>query len=162
VVRQRSAAAAFAIVTLVVLGSSPALAQTAPNVVPWADVMSYATAAVAPSISVATALRSSEPRCQLLRLGVSEAIGNGLTLTLKHLVNSPRPCSGCAADGMPSGHTMNSTIGFSSHWQVGLAFALGTAELRTGAHRHTPMQVAAGAAIGAFAEWAGRAWVHCA
>lgn len=160
--RQRTAAAAFALVTFAMLGSSPASAQTAPIVVPWADVTSYATAAVAPGLAVATALRSREPRCQLLRLGVSEAIGNGLTLTLKQLVNSPRPCSGCAADGMPSGHTMNSTIGFSSRWQVGLAFALGTAELRTAAHRHTPIQVAAGAAVGMLAEWAGRAWVHCA
>lgn len=150
------------LVTLAVLASSPASAQTAPNVVPWADVASYVTAAADPSIAVVTALRSVDPKCRLLRLGVSEAIGNGLTLTLKQLVTSPRPCSGCAADGMPSGHTMNGTIGFSSKWQVGLAFALGTAELRTGAHRHTPMQVAAGAAIGAFAEWAGRAWVHCA
>lgn len=146
------------LVLLLLLVASPAVAQ---SVVPWADWTSYATAAVNPTIATIHAARSGDALCQLSRLGVSELVGNAITLTTKRLVTSPRPCLGCASDGMPSGHTANSAIGFSSGWQIGLAFTLATAELRTAAHRHTPWQVAAGAGIGLFSEWAGHALVKC-
>jgi membrane-associated phospholipid phosphatase len=122
---------------------------------PIADWVSYGTFAVNPTIAAVHALQSPNRRCAFERLALSEAIGNGVSLTLKHFIVSPRPCLGCVPDGMPSGHTMNSAIGFSTNWQVGLAFTLGTAELRVAAHRHTPWQVLAGAAIGIGAESAG-------
>ena len=153
------AAESALIVTLVLLLASPARAQE--PVEKWADYTSWATALANPTIAAVQAARSSDPKCRLGQLALSEAIGNGATLALKHLIVSPRPCVGCAPDGMPSGHTMNSAIGVSSRWQVGLFFTLGTAELRTAANRHTPAQVAAGAALGFVAEWAGHRLLHC-
>lgn len=142
------------------LVATPASAQT--PVVPWADVLSYGTAAVNPAVAVYKAARSGDAVCQLSRFGVSEVIGNAVALAVKRWVHSPRPCTGCAPDGMPSGHTMNSAIGFtSSGWQVGLSFTLATAELRTAANRHTQTQVAAGAALGILSELAGHAIVGC-
>lgn len=147
------------VLALLLLFSCAVAAQGLP-VVPWADNTSYATAAINPIWGVVEAWRSSERSCHLAQLGLSEAIGNGLALTLKQSISSPRPCLGCAPDGFPSGHTMNSFIGFSSHWQYGIAFGLSTAALRVHANRHTWTQVAAGTAIGIGADYAGRL-VHC-
>jgi membrane-associated phospholipid phosphatase len=140
---------------LVVLAARSASAQVPVPVAPWADWASYGTALVNPVTAAVSALTSHDKVCRLGQLGISELVGNVATLTLKRLIVSPRPCLGCAPDGMPSGHTMNSTIGFSSRWKVGVLFSVGTAELRADAHRHTPWQVAAGAAIGVGAEAAG-------
>jgi membrane-associated phospholipid phosphatase len=129
--------------------------QTLPPVQPWADAASWGTALINPSVAAIEAWRSPQRKCRLGQLAISEAIGNGVAITLKHFVVSPRPCFGCPTDGMPSGHTMNGVIGFSSSWRVGVGFAWGTAVLRTEAHRHTPWQVAAGAALGIGAEAAG-------
>lgn len=120
------------------------------------DVLSWGTAAVNPAVAAVAAWRSPDRGCRLLRLALSEGVGNGLTLALKHTIRGERPCAGCAPDGFPSGHTMNSTIGFSSRWGIGLSFTLGTADLRVAARRHTAWQVAAGAAIGIGAEAMGR------
>lgn len=137
------------------LCASPVYAQQ--PVQPWADWASYGTAFVNPAIASVDAWRSTHRACRFGQLAISEAIGNGIALTLKHFIVSPRPCMGygCAPDGMPSSHTMNSTIGFSSRWRVGVGFAWSTAVLRTEAHRHTSWQVAAGAALGIGAEAAG-------
>jgi membrane-associated phospholipid phosphatase len=136
---------------LLVLVPSVAIGQA---VRPVPDVASYATAAVNPTAAVLEAWRAPSRACAFERLALSEAIGNGVTLTVKHFVTSPRPCLGCAPDGMPSGHTMNSAIGFS--WRYGFAFTVGTAALRVAAHRHTPKQVFVGMVIGLGAEAAGR------
>jgi len=133
----------------------PSLAS-AQAVRPVPDVVSYATAAVNPAWAVVDAWHAPNRACRLEQLALSELVGNGLALTLKHFVASPRPCLGCAPDGFPSGHTMNSAIGFSRHWQIGLGFTIGTADLRVAAQRHTSKQVAAGAALGVLAEAAGR------
>ena len=151
----KAAALALALVFVPTLG----LAQVAVRPVP--DVVSYATAFVSPAVAAVEAWRAPDRACRFSQLAMSEAFGNGLSLTLKHRIVSSRPCFGCAADGFPSGHTMNSAIGFSSHWQFGLTFALATAELRVAANRHTPLQVAAGAAIGVFADGIGRALIRC-
>jgi membrane-associated phospholipid phosphatase len=144
---------------LLLLVAAPCAAQV--PVEPWADGLSWGTALVNPTWAVIDAARSGDVKCRLGRLAVSEAIGMGTGVVLKRLIVSPRPCLGCVPDGMPSNHTLLSTIGFSSHWQVGLYFTLGTAELRTVAHRHTPTQVAAGALLGLAAEWAGTRLVPC-
>jgi membrane-associated phospholipid phosphatase len=141
-----------------VYGIALALALAAPvaaqvPVDPAPDVLSYATAAVNPALSVIDALRSSDRGCRLARLALSEGIGNGLTLAIKHFVVSPRPCLGCTPDGMPSGHTMNSVLGTGTdHWQLGVAFAIATGSLRQAAHRHTLPQVLVGAGIGVLSE----------
>jgi membrane-associated phospholipid phosphatase len=138
---------------LLLLMSEPAAAQ--PPVERWADWASFGTALVNPTIAAVDAWRSPRRGCRLGQLAISELVGNAASMTLKHFIVSPRPCLGCASEGMPSGHTMNSTIGFSSRWKVGVVFTVATAELRTDAHRHTPWQVAAGAALGIGAEAAG-------
>lgn len=139
---------------VLLLVASPATAQQPVSPVP--DALSYGTALVNPAIAAYKAARSSDPMCRLSQLGIAELVGNGTALTLKRLVRSPRPCAGCAPDGFPSGHTMNSTIGsISAGWQVGLTFTAGTGGLRMAAHRHTPWQVLAGAAIGLGADAAG-------
>lgn len=123
---------------------------------PVPDVLSYGTAAANPTMAAIQAWQAPDRKCAFERLALSEAIGNGVSLTLKHFIVSPRPCLGCAPDGFPSGHAMNSAIGFSNNWQVGLSMTLGTAALRVDANRHTKWQVLAGAAIGIGAEAAGR------
>lgn len=125
-------------------------------VVRWADWASYGTAAVNPTRAAVDAFRAEHRWCQLGRLALSEGVGNGVTLALKHVIRSPRPCVGCRADGMPSGHSMNSVVGFSRHWQLGAAFAWGTQALRGEANRHTVPQRLAGLAIGVGAELTGR------
>lgn len=110
---------------------------------------------VNPTIAAVNAWRSPDRACRFGQLALSEAIGNGVALILKKGLVSARPCLGCQPDGMPSGHTMNGTIGFSSRWKYGVVFSVATAELRTDAHRHTPWQVAAGAVLGVGAEAAG-------
>lgn len=133
--------------------ATPAAAQ--PPVEPWANWASYGTALVNPAIAAVDAWRSPHRGCRLGQLAISELVGNAASMTLKHFLVSPRPCLGCGSDGMPSGHTMNSTIGVTARWKVGVLFTVATAELRTDAHRHTPWQVAAGAALGFGAEAAG-------
>ena len=128
---------------------------------PVPDVASWATAFAMPSIAAWHAARSADPKCKFAQLAISEAIGNVAVLSLKHWVVSPRPCLGCAADGFPSGHSMNSVIGLSSGWRVGLFLAIGTGELRDVAQRHTKTQIAAGLALGGLAEWAGQRLVRC-
>jgi len=128
---------------------------------PVPDAISWATAFAMPSIAAWQAARGPEPKCKLTQLAVSEAIGNVAVLSLKHWIVSPRPCLGCAADGFPSGHSMNSVIGLSSGWRVGLFLAVGTGELRHAAERHTKSQIAAGLALGGLAEWAGQRLVRC-
>lgn len=121
---------------------------------PWADVTSYGTAMVNPAVAAVEAWRSNDRACRFGRLALSEAIGNGVALTLKHFIVSPRPCLGCAPDGFPSGHTANSAIGmFSSRW--GFTATIATGVLRHEANRHTWKQIAAGAALGVGAEAAG-------
>jgi membrane-associated phospholipid phosphatase len=129
--------------------------QTLPPVEPWADRLSWGTAFVNPTVAAIEAWRSPRRGCRLGQLAISEAVGNGIAIGLKHFVVSPRPCLGCGHDGMPSGHTMNSVIGFSSSWRVGVGFAWSTAVLRTTAHEHTAGQVAWGAVLGIGAEAAG-------
>jgi membrane-associated phospholipid phosphatase len=124
------------------------------------DAVSWGTAAVNPTMAVVQALRSDTPTCRLLQLAISESVGNGLTLTLKHFIRSPRPCVGCPPDGFPSGHTMNATIGLSWNVRLGSGFAGGTGALRIAARRHTPWQVAGGLGLGLLAEGIGHL-KHC-
>ena len=152
VVRARRVSCAYLALVLSLI-AAPAFAQEPVN--RWADGVSWGTAMVNPTLAVVDAIRAPNTKCKLGRLALSEAIGNGVTLTLKHFVVSPRPCLGCAADGFPSGHSMQSTIG-ASGWRFGATFAATTGGLRMQAHRHTGWQVAAGLAIGAGAEFAGR------
>lgn len=126
-----------------------------------ADWSSYGTAVVNPTLGVIGALRSSDPKCQLGRLALSEGLGNGVTALIKTTVHSPRPCLGCPSDGMPSGHTMNSAVGANWHPRFGLSFTLSTGDLRTAANRHTPAQVVAGALLGIAADYAPRLFLHC-
>ncbi len=135
---------------------TPVLIHAQAPVQPWADVTSYGTAMVNPATAAIKAWHSSDPKCELGRLAISEAIANGVALTLKHFIVSPRPCIGCAPDGMPSGHSANGFVGFSSHWPYGIAFGVATAGLRVAANRHTFKQVLAGSALGIGAEYAGR------
>lgn len=134
----------------------PAAAQIPVPVSPLADWASYGTAAINPTMAAVEVWRSPQRGCRFAQLAISEAVGNGVALTLKHFIVSPRPCIGCTPDGMPSGHTMNSIIGVSASWRVGMLFAVGTGGLRMAAHRHTLWQVAAGAALGVGAEATGR------
>lgn len=144
-----------ALLVVICLLCLPIVGHTQAPVQPWADWTSYPTAMVNPGTAAIEAWRSSDRACRFGRLALSEAIGNGVALTLKHFIVSPRPCLGCAPDGMPSGHTMNSAIGmFSSRW--GFTATIATGALRHEAHRHTWQQIAAGAALGVGAEAAGR------
>ncbi len=144
---------------LIVALAGPVAAQEPVNKA--ADYASWGTALANPTIAAVKAARGPDPWCHLGQLGLSEVIGNSASMTLKHFIVSPRPCLGCAPDGMPSGHTMNSAIGVSSNWRIGLFFTLGTASLRQEAHRHTPLQVLMGAALGGGAEWAGQKMLRC-
>lgn len=134
---------------------TPLLVHAQEPVKPWADVTSYGTAAVNPVTAAIKAWHSSDPACALGRLAISEAIGNGVALVMKHFIVSPRPCLGCPPDGMPSSHVMNSSLGmFSSKW--GFTATIATGFLRHEANRHTWQQIATGAAIGVGAELGGR------
>lgn len=125
------------------------------------DVLSYATAAVNPTVAAIRAFRSEDKWCEAAQLGLSELIGNVTVLTIKHFVVSPRPCIGCDSHGMPSGHAMNGTLGVSSNWYVGIATSWGTGELRYRAKRHTIPQVLLGWTIGALSEWGGQKIIRC-
>ena|SRR5665213_1766733 len=115
-------------------------------VVKWADYTSYATAFADAGVSTILAYKSNDRKCNLIKLGIKEAIGNGSALVIKHFIPSPRPCIGCSNDGMPSEHTDNGFIG--SDWRLGLAFGITTGVLRHTANRHTWKQVIAGAGVG--------------
>lgn len=131
-------------------------------VVEWSDWSSYGTAIGNPLSAGIAGWRSGNTGCALERLAISEGVGNLATLGIKHFVTSPRPCLGCAADGLPSGHTMNSVIGATGaqwgglrswqRWAVSSGLVVLTGFLRHDANRHTWTQVASGAAIGAGAE----------
>lgn len=141
------------IAVLLLSPAPPALAQQPVEKLP--DYASWGTALVNPSVAAVQALRSDRPGCRLAQLAISEAVGNAATIAIKHFVVSPRPCLGCAADGSPSGHSMNATIGL-SQWRYGLVLSFGTMQLRRDAHRHTLAQVLQGFAVGIGAEAAGR------
>jgi membrane-associated phospholipid phosphatase len=142
----------------------PLLVHAQAPVKPWADWSSYGTAVGNPGAAAVDAWRSDRRGCNLARLALSEGVGNGITLWAKRTYDSPRPCLGCAPDGMPSGHTMNSVIG-SSQWGGGLkpwqhyliagGLVAATGWLRHDANRHTWRQIAAGAVLGVGAEAAG-------
>jgi hypothetical protein len=137
---------------LLLLLSAKVEAQDKP-VVDWADKTSYATAATSPSASLIEAVRGESKKCDLLKLGLKEVLANGVGITIKHFVVSPRPCLGCPPDGMPSGHTWNSFIG--NDWRFALSFGITTGVLRHTANRHTWKQVAAGALLGVGSDVAG-------
>lgn len=149
----------FTGVLILVLVAGPAHAQQPVN--HWADWASYETAAVSPAIAAVKAWKSPDRSCKLKQLALSEGIGNGLALAMKHFIVSPRPCVGCSPDGMPSGHAMNAMIGVRASWKWGGAAALATEELRRDANRHTRTQGAVGLGLGALAEFAGHTFVHC-
>lgn len=148
---------------LVLLLSVPLAAQQPVREVP--DVASWATAAVNPAIGVWRAVHAPDPMCRLSQLGLAELIGNGTVLLIKHFVTSQRPCAGCRADGMPSGHSMNSVIGLGSSrgWRIGVSIglAVGTGGLRSAANRHTAPQVAVGLGIGVGADALSHLIVRC-
>lgn len=140
------------------------------------DWISWGTAFTAPSIAVAHALKSDHPTRELLRVGLSEVIGNGATMLIKHQVTADRPCMGydhCKPDGMPSGHSANGFIGSAvfvapcglemsptARW-VSVTAAVATPILRVLAHRHTVGQAIIGSLIGLGATAAGR-FIPCA
>jgi hypothetical protein len=142
-------------VIIFLLSATSAFAQEPVAKVP--DALSYATAFVNPTIATVDALRSDHKWCELGRLGISEAVGNGATLLAKHLAYgssmAQRPCAGCVPDGWWSGHMMNSTIG-AEGWRY--VFSFTTGGLRVAAHRHTASQVAIGFLAGVGANFAGQ------
>lgn len=141
-------------VVVALLLVAPVSAQEPVN--PVLDALSYGTALVNPTIAAVQAIRSDHRWCKLGQLALSEAIGNTSTLTIKHFDHSPRPCRGCADDGNPSGHTMNSAIGMSSTgWAVGASFVWGTGALRHESNEHTWRQIALGGFIGILSDLAG-------
>jgi membrane-associated phospholipid phosphatase len=142
-------------------------------VVKWADYTSWGTAPVNAVWAAVDAARGERPWCHLGQLAISELLGNGVTIGLKHLVHSPRPCTGadpsCKPDGMPSGHTMNAFLGFdhdrpASGYGVSVAIPLaagiGTGILRGVAKRHTHTQIVIGAFVGLGSDQAGHL-LHC-
>lgn len=143
----------------------PAAAQE--EVQTWPDAISWGTAAFNPAMAVWRATRSSDPKCRLSQLLVSEGIGNAVAFTLQRFIISPRPCLGCRPNGAPSAHSMNSVIGITSGWRVDIGFgvgvgaAIGTAAGRVAARRHTKAQVIEGLLLGAASEWVGRSLVKC-
>lgn len=160
---ERSGATLPMLLLLLLVSMVPLAAQE--PVRQWADWASYGTAAVNPTIGAIDAWQSERRGCHLAQLLVSEGVGNGLSISLKHLIHSPRPCVGCAADGMPSGHTMNSVIGINqahpaSSWKgrvlIGATTVALTGLLRWQANRHTWEQIGWGAVLGVGAEFSGQ------
>ncbi len=149
---------------LIALGAGVLQAQAPVSRVP--DVVSWATAGANATVAITEAIRSDETKCRLGQLAVSEAIGMGAAFTLQHFIISARPCLGCAPNGMPSAHVTQSLLGSTASargltWGFSLGMALGTAEGRDRAHRHTRAQQVAGFALGSVAEWAGHQVVRC-
>ncbi len=155
-----------ALVLAFLLIASPVLAQDKP-VLAVPDDISYVTAIANPISAAIAAYRvpSGEKVCAFGRLAITELVGNGATIGIKHWVVSPRPCLGCAPDGEPSGHTMNSVLGSSSaqwwnlggwqRWALSAGMVALTGFLRHDANRHTWFQIVSGALVGAGAEAAG-------
>lgn len=142
-----------------------AIPVQAQEVKPLPDWVSYGTAGVDAAKSAFDAWRAPDRGCRFARLGLSEAIGNGVTLAVKHFVHSDRPCSGytasCGSDGQPSGHTVNSFIGGLDSPRLGWSFGVTTGLLRSAANRHFPFQIYTGALIGIGADLLPRAFLHC-
>lgn len=152
---------------VVLLLSVPLSAQQRP-VREWADWSSYGTAAANPAGALQAALHGDHKACDLARLALREGVGNGVTLGLKHIYygqpSAVRPCFGCAPDGNPSGHTMNSVIGSSTAWSglhgwtrwvVVASTAAATGLLRHESFRHFWDQIGKGALVGVAAEASG-------
>lgn len=162
-----TAARAIASLGLALLAAAPLQAQPLP-VARWADWSSYGTAIANPADVAIRAVRDRD-WCALGRLGIQEAVGNGATWGLKRAFYgqpvAERPCLGCAPDGEPSGHTMNSGIGadaarwgFADRWKgwiVSAGLVALTGLLRHEANRHYWHQILAGAAVAAGADAAG-------
>ncbi len=153
---------------IVLLFATSVSAQALPvqPVVGWADDLSYATAMVNPGVAAFKAIKHKD-WCKLGRLGVSELVGNGISLTIKHFVVSPRPCFMCPPDGMPSGHSMNGAIGawensVGSNHGWGFAWDITTPILRVDAKRHTKKQAVLGTMLGAGSDVLGHFIVRCA
>ncbi len=154
----------FVVVVLAIWQASLASAQEPVARVP--DVASWITAGANAAGAIVEATRSDDAKCRLGQLAVSEAIGLGVAFTLQHVVISARPCLGCAPNGMPSAHVTQSLLGSTASakgltWGFSIGMAVGTAEGRDRAHRHTRTQQAAGFALGSLAEWGGHQLVKC-
>ena len=131
-----------------------------------ADYVSWATAGANATGAIVEAIRSDDTKCHLARLAISEAIGMGAAFTFQHLIVSPRPCLGCAPNGWPSAHVTQSVLGSTASakrltWGFSVGVAVGTAEGRDRAHRHTRAQQAAGMVFGSLAELAGQKLLRC-
>jgi len=146
-----------AIGLVLVLVAAPVFAQEPVNRA--ADVISWGTAAVNPTIAVVKAFRADQTKCHLGQIAISAALVNSTGLLLQHFVVSPRPC--CPGNGRPSLHAGNAGIGASWDWRVSWAFSLVTAEERERARRHTWQQALEGMALGLVSEWAGQHLVRC-
>ncbi len=155
---------AQAALVLVALSGASVTAQEPVARVP--DVASWITAGANTAGAIVEATRSDDAKCRLGQLAVSEAIGLGVAFTLQHVVISARPCLGCAPNGMPSAHVTQSLLGSTASakgltWGFSIGMAIGTAEGRDRAHRHTRAQQAAGFALGSLAEWGGHRIIRC-
>jgi len=141
---------------LVLLFAAAASAQTLPMqpVQPAWDWASYGTAAVNPGVAAYKAIRHKD-WCKLGQLGISELIGNTVTIVVKRHVESPRPCFMCPPDGMPSGHSMNGAIGAWANGGWGYAFTVVTPFMRYEARRHTKKQAVFGTLLGVGSDAAG-------
>lgn len=146
------------VLVCLLLLASPVSAQ---DVRPVPDVLSYGTAALNPALATWKAWHSADPVCGLSKLAISELVGNGAVLVLKRVIHSPRPCPGCVADGMPSGHSMNGAIGAFSNGGWGFAFTVPTPFLRVEANRHTRKQAVVGTLIGLGADAFGQYVMKC-
>jgi hypothetical protein len=127
-----------------------------PPVEPIADWASYPTAFANAAIAAVEAWRSEHRGCKLGQLAISEAVGNLAVFTLKHFIVSPRPGFGLPPDGQPSGHSMNSVLGYRA-WNpgIGLSFTFATGGLRHQANRHEWDQILWGWLLGFGADAAG-------
>lgn len=114
-----------------------------------AEVLSNVTLGSAIVLDTVKSAHEEDKGKAFLRQGIASGTALGVSILLKNVIKSPRPCvPDCGIDtdySMPSGHT---ALAFSSVRGWRYSFAISTAYMRVAAGKHRVKDTLVGAAIG--------------
>jgi membrane-associated phospholipid phosphatase len=96
--------------------------------------------------------RADDRRAAFIRQACRVAIGAGVPSLLKLVIHEERP-DGSDDQSFPSQHTALATAAAGWQWSAGVSLSGFIGSSRVGANKHHWKDVAAGAGIGALAQW---------